>query len=168
MFWPFKYKGSKNWTFNSQNLSQFLWLRSTLGNVWSTVNPSSLSNMIIQERSCSFETGDQTDQVGESLPVQGREHCAKECNALPRLGRLSAQYWPNLPWGQFNNTLQVTVLQHAFLLFFQLITTPEVIELLIVMMQAVKNEGDDRWRKISRAVTVNAMKERKKERKIER
>ena len=29
---------------------------------------------------------------------------------LPRLGRLSTQYWPNLLWGQFNNTLQVTVL----------------------------------------------------------
>ena len=43
-----------------------------------------------------------------------------------------------------------------------------MIELLIVMMQAVKNEGDDRWRKISRAVTVNAMKERKKDRKIKR
>ena len=29
---------------------------------------------------------------------------------LPRLGRLSAQFWPNLLLGQFNNTLQVTVL----------------------------------------------------------
>ena len=26
---------------------------------------------------------------------------------LPRLGRLSAQCWPNLLWGQFNNTLQL-------------------------------------------------------------
>jgi hypothetical protein len=35
-----------------------------------------------------------------------------------------------------------------------MIYSPEVIELLIRIMQSVKNEGDDRWRKISRAVTV--------------
>jgi hypothetical protein len=35
-----------------------------------------------------------------------------------------------------------------------MISSPEVIELLIRIMQSVKNEGDDRWRKISRAVTV--------------
>ena len=68
------------------------------------------------------------------------------------------------------NSIILYKLQYYSMYFFifQLITTPEVIELLIVMMQSVKNEGDDRWRKISRAVTVNAMKERKKERKIER
>ena len=31
---------------------------------------------------------------------------------LPRLGRLSMQYWPNLLWSQFNNPLQVTILYH--------------------------------------------------------
>ena len=29
---------------------------------------------------------------------------------LPKLGRLSAQYWPILLWDQFNNTIQVMVL----------------------------------------------------------
>ena len=48
----------------------------------------------------------------------------------------------------------VIVCLKTFFSFFQLITSPEVIELLIRIMQSVKNEGDDRWRKISRAVTV--------------
>ena len=37
---------------------------------------------LIQERSCSFEPGDHTDQIGESLPVQGREHYAKGVQCL--------------------------------------------------------------------------------------
>ena len=34
---------------------------------------------------------------------------------LPKLGRLFAQYWPNLLWGKLNNTSQVMVLKHWFI-----------------------------------------------------
>ena len=54
----------------------------------------------------------------ESLPVQ-KEGALHQRSAmlshnllmcLSRLGELLEQYWPNLLWGQFNNTLQVLVL----------------------------------------------------------
>ena len=31
-------------------------------------------------------------------------------DAFAKIAKISAQYWPNLLWSQFNNTLQVTVL----------------------------------------------------------